>query len=633
MCGIAGIAALPGGPPPDRDRLLAMSATLEHRGPDDAGHHVAGSVALAARRLAILDLEGARQPFGNEDGTVRAVFNGEIYNFRELRRRLDSAGHRLRSRGDGEVLVHLAEEHGRGFPAELDGMFAAAVHDARRRRLWLVRDRLGIKPLYWVVAGGWLVFGSEVKALLASGLVAPRLDVDALGEFLAWEYVPSPRTLLRGVRKLEAGSLLELDLDSGETRVESYWDPLPKGEPEERTDAGWEEAVDQAVRAAVTRQLVSDVPLGAFLSGGVDSSLVTAAMAGAGGAAPVTFGIGFDDPSYDESPYAREVAAHLGVRHRQQRITPDAADLFDRLMPFLDDPIADFSIFPTYLVSRLAREEVKVALTGDGGDELFGGYEQYRAHGLARLWRRLPGFVRAGAASLAARLRPRPAKKGLVNKAKRFLEGVEHDPRLGPARWRLFAGAALQDELFTPEARRLRVTPLEEHLLALDRRAASAEAGGELTRALYADVKSYLVDNCLTKVDRASMACSLEARVPLLDHRLVELAFRVPERLKVSRGRTKVLLKRVAARHLPRRCVDRPKQGFSVPVKHWLGDPLRPRMEELLSPERLRADGLFDAATVGRLRREHVDGRANHSHLIWALMVFQDWLDRWRVAR
>ena len=403
--------------------------------------------------------------------------------------------------------------------------------------------------------------------------------------------------------------------------------PAPGGESPAagtpRTDGEWEDAVDVALRTAVQRQLVSDVPLGAFLSGGVDSSLVVAAMGDAR-----TFSIGFEDPSYNELDWSKRVASHLGVTHRVEVIRPDVVSLFERLMHFMDDPIGDFSIFPTYLVSRLAREEVKVALSGDGGDEVFGGYESYVAQAKARLWARIPGWVRHGLLQPAiSRLKPRPEKKGLVNKARRFVEGLSHDPALEHARFRLFAGDALRRELFTEAALAEQPTPVEQHILDLAREAGPREG---VDRALYVDLRSYLSDNCLVKTDRMSMACSLEARAPLLDPELVELAFRVPSRLKVHRGETKILLKRVAARHVPKDCVYRAKQGFSIPIKQWLGTAFRPLMEELLAPARLGAEGLFRPQTVLRLKQEHLDGRANHSHLLWSLLVFQDWRRRWR---
>jgi asparagine synthase (glutamine-hydrolysing) len=624
MCGIAGVIALRGGAPPSDVQLCAMCDTLVHRGPDEGGRGIVHDVALGMRRLSIIDVAGAHQPLYNEDRTVRVVFNGEIYNFREIRRELAARGHTFATSGDGEVIAHLWEECGPALAAKLNGMFAFALHDTRSGRVLLARDHLGIKPLYYAATASHVVFGSEVKSLLASGLVPRNLDVDALGEFLAWEYVPAPRTLLSAVKKLPPASSLEVDLATGSVRQYTWWDVPRPGTVAARSEREWEDAVDTKIRECVQRQLVSDVPLGAFLSGGVDSSLVVAGMGGAR-----TFTIGFDDPSYSEVEWARRVASALGVSHRVEIIEPDVVGLFDCLMRFMDDPIGDFSIFPTYLVSKLAREEVTVALSGDGGDEIFGGYETYIAQEKARAWRRIPAFARVGVAEpLIRQLRPRQEKKGLVNKAKRFVEGLEHEEELGHARWRLFVGEAMRRELFTPEARGALRTPVGEHIRTL---ADAARGRNDVDRQLYVDLKSYLSDNCLVKVDRMSMATSLETRVPLLDVELVELAFGVPPELKVHNGETKVLLKRVAARHVPRECIYRQKQGFSIPIKQWLGTSFRPLMEELLGPAPLSAEGLFNVATVERLKREHLSGRANHSHVLWSLLVFQDWRRRWSV--
>ncbi len=624
MCGIAGIVPLAGTSPVCMDRLRAMCDAIVHRGPDEEGMEIRDRVGLGMRRLSIIDLAGGHQPIHNEDRTVRVVFNGEIYNYRELRRELEQKGHRFATASDTEVIVHLWEEVGPAFPQHLNGMFAIALHDEAKRRVVLARDHLGIKPLYYTRHGGTLVFGSEIKALLASGLVPRELDVDALGQFLAWEYVPGEATLLRHVRKLRASEILEIDLATGRARSSQYWDIPDCGTDVRGSAADWEEAVDATVRTCVQRQLVSDVPLGAFLSGGVDSSLVVAAM----GPGARTFSIGFDDPSYNELPWAERVAAHLGVAHRVEIIRPQAVALFDRLMHFMDDPIGDFSIFATYLVSRLAREEVTVALSGDGGDELFGGYETYQAEEAATRWMRVPAMVRGIVEQAVRACRPTAAKKGLVNKAKRFVEGFDHDEHLGHARWRVFAGEATRLRLFTTGALEEITTPVSAHIAELQRRAGRRD---ERDRALYVDLRSYLVDNCLVKVDRMSMACSLEARVPLLDPVLVELAFRMPSSLKYSARRTKILLKHVASRHVPRECIYRPKQGFSIPIKNWLRHEFRPLVEELLARPRIQAEGLFEPQVVEQLTHEHMESRANHSHLLWSLLVFEDWRRRWGV--
>jgi asparagine synthase (glutamine-hydrolysing) len=624
VCGIAGIVAFSESLRPDSETVRAMCDTIRHRGPDDFGFMISGRVALGMRRLAIIDPAGGKQPVYNEDLSVAVVLNGEIYNYRELRRTLEAKGHRFRSNADTEVLPHLWEEHGADFPTHLNGMFAIALYDDRARRFLLARDQLGIKPVFYALDAERLVFGSEIKALLASGLVERRLDVDALGEFVAWEYVPAPRSLFQDVRKLEPGHLLEVDLGSASSRERAYWD-VPLGAPEATgSDAEWAARVDDAIGHAVEAQLVSDVPLGAFLSGGVDSSLVVAHMGPA-----ETFSIGFDDPSYNELQWATQVARHLGVMHDFEIIPPRVVDLFDQLMYHMDDPIGDFSIFPTYLVSRHARRRVTVALSGDGGDELFGGYETFLAQLKAKQWQQLPRALRAHLLEpLLDRLPSTEQKKGLINKAKRFVEGLEHDPSLLHTRWRLFAGEMRRQALFTRAATAAMPTAPGAHILRYAGRAGSCD---EINRMLYVDLKSYLVDNCLVKVDRMSMACSLEARVPLLDKDVVELAFRIPGRLKVAGGETKVLLKRLAARYVPRECVYRPKEGFSIPIKQWLKTDFRSLMEELLAPARLAAEGLFEPAAIERLKAEHLAGHANHSHLLWAVMVFQDWRRRWQV--
>jgi asparagine synthase (glutamine-hydrolysing) len=630
VCGIAGVVTF-GGAPPTRELLKAMCDRMVHRGPDDEGYDICNGVGLGMRRLSIIDLAGGHQPIFNEDGSVRVVFNGEIYNYQELRRDLEARGHRFTTASDTEVIVHLWEEHGPRFPELLNGMFAIALHDARQRKLVLARDHLGIKPLFYALTGSHLVFGSEVKVVLASGLVERELDLDALGEFLAWEYVPGRGTLLRAVRKLEAAHTLVVDLaGSGApppVEIRAFWDvPLVAHATTSGSvaRADWLDAVDETIRRCVRRQLVSDVPLGAFLSGGVDSSLVVSAMGEAS-----TFSIGFDDPTYNELAWAKRVAAHLGVTHDFEVIQPTVVDLFDHLMHFMDDPIGDFSIFPTFLVSRHARRRVTVALSGDGGDELFAGYETYIAQQRARAWSRIPGFVRRGVLEPALHaLRPTAKKKGLINKAKRFAEGFEHAEALGHARWRLFLSDAMRAALLTPEARASTTAGPARHILDLRARARGRD---ELERSLYVDVKSYLVDNCLVKVDRMSMACSLETRVPLLDKELVELAFRIPSRLKIVDGSSKDLLKAVASRHVPRDCVYRPKEGFSIPIKHWLGTEFRPLLEEMTDPRRVEAEGVFDPGTIARLKAEHLSGRANHSHVLWSLLVFQDWRRRWGV--
>lgn len=623
MCGIAGIAALNGSTPPTLEQLQAVCNTLTHRGPDDLGTHVQDGVAMGMRRLSIIDLGGGRQPIFNEDRTILTVFNGEIYNFQELREKLEACGHTFRTHTDTEVIVHAYEEFGLDFPKYLNGMFAIAVHDTVKKKLILVRDHIGIKPFYYAFNSQYLVWGSEIKSILESGLVSKTLDLDALGEFFAWEYVPGTATLFKEIRKLEPGAMMKIDLDNPRCEPYAFWDiPQFDEEGSNLSDAEWEDRLEEQLRKAVEMQLVSDVPLGAFLSGGVDSSLMVAYMGDA-----KTFSIGFDDPTYNELAWSQKVADHLGTDHTTEVIKPHVADMFEHLMHYMDDPIGDFSIFPTYLVSKLARQHVTVSLSGDGGDELFGGYETYLADDKARQYQRIPAVIRNGVIkNVVNSLRPQPAKKGFINKAKRFIEGMEHPEDLSHARWRMFAGDTVRQELFTTGAQKELVTPAAAHILKLFEQAGERQP---LNRSLYVDLKSYLSDNILVKVDRMSMAVSLEARVPYLDKNVVEMAFQIPSRLKVADGQTKVLQKRVAARHIPESCVYRPKEGFSIPIKHWLGTQFRPIMEDYLDPETIRDQGVFQPETIERLKQEHLAGTANHSHLLWSLIVFQSWRRHW----
>jgi asparagine synthase (glutamine-hydrolysing) len=622
MCGITGIAALNGSPQPTHLQLKRMCDTLYHRGPDQEGIAILDGVGLGMRRLAIIDLNDGAQPIFNEDRSIATVFNGEIYNFRELRSQLEACGHRFSTQSDTEVIVHAYEKYGADFPRYLNGMFAIALHDTIRKTLILVRDHLGIKPLYYAYDREYIIWGSEIKALLASDWIKRELDLEALSEFLTWEYIPGQATLFKSVRKLQPGELLEINLQAPECKPKHFWDIPRAAEDEQLTAMEWQALVEHQLQKSVQRQMVSDVPLGAFLSGGVDSSLIVTSMGPA-----KTFSIGFEDQSYNELKWSQQVANHLGVAHVYEQIQPEVANLFVSLMHHLDDPIGDFSIFPTYLVSKLARQHVTVALSGDGGDELFGGYETYLADRNAKYYATIPQVVRRRVIERSLRsLKPTAQKKGFINKAKRFVEGLEHPAALSHARWRIFMGETLQQSLFTPAALAEIQTPASSHILNLFDQAGDRSP---LNRSLYVDVKSYLCDNILTKVDRMSMAVSLEARVPYLDPDLVELAFRMPDRFKVDQGHSKVLLKAIAARHVPKNCVYRPKQGFSIPIKNWLSTQFRPLLEEYLNVHSIRRQGIFQPHTIEQLKTEHLAGTANHSHILWSLIVFQAWCKQW----
>jgi asparagine synthase (glutamine-hydrolysing) len=621
MCGIAGFAGRNPGYLPDMSRLRRMCDTITHRGPDDEGVGIAEHVALGMRRLSIIDIHGGSQPIYNEDHSVRVTFNGEIYNYRELRRTLEQSGHKFTTQSDTEVLVHAYEEYGTAFLNRLNGMFALALHDISRQRVLLDRDHMGIKPLFYSITKEAIIWGSEIKAILASGGIDRSLEPTSLLDFLSWEYVPGEATLFREIRKLPAGHMLIADATGQVTEPIEYWD-IPTSAPSDlHSENEWLQRLGEAVGESVQRQLVSDVPLGAFLSGGVDSSLVVSAMGSA-----KTFSIGFDDPSYNELPFSKEVAIHLGTEHETRVIKPYVADMFGDLMHYMDDPIGDFSIFPTYLVSKLARESVTVCLSGDGGDELFGGYETYVAQQMAERYAKVPSMLRSIIGSIARTLPPTSRKKGLTNKIKRFVEGNDFAESIGHARWRIFLSDVLKNSLFTPEFARQLKRPAAQHILDLSSRAGELSA---TSRCLYVDAKSYLPDNCLVKVDRMSMAVSLEVRVPLLDIGLVELAFSMPDSLKVNRGQTKYLLKKLAAKTIPSNCVYRPKEGFSIPIKNWLGGQFRPILERYTDSALLQSDGIFEPSVVSTLKTQHLKGKANHSHILWSLIVFHAWRERW----
>ncbi len=627
MCGIVAIA--------DRDPQAAVAAdavhrmvrTLVHRGPEDEGLLVRPGAGLAMRRLSFMDIPGGQQPFSNEAGDIHVVGNGEIYNFPELRADLIARGHQFRSGSDIEAVVHAYEEWGYDAFARLRGMFAVALYDERTRSLVAARDRAGEKPLFYAHTPEGLFLASEVKALLVRPEISRTFDLAALDQFLTYEYVMAPRTLFTHIHKLPAAHYLVYR--DGAVQVTRYWDVA--GTPVR----AWQEAdAAQAVRAAlataVDRQMMSDVPLGVFLSGGIDSSAIAAFMADAArrrGVAVTSFSMGFRDQSYNELPYAREIAQRFGLTHVEDVVTADVAALFDPLVSHLDEPFADVSLFPTYLVSRLARQHVKGVLAGDGGDELFGGYDAYAAQALAaRLSRVMPDVAWRLADRLAALVPPSEQKKGMRNKVKRFLSGIASNPAaLGHYRWATFMDAPSRRRLYTPA---MMDAALGGDVHREVREALGAYGAGDpVNRELYADLRVYLADDILVKVDRMSMATSLETRAPFLDADVMELAFSMPGHLKVRGGERKVVLKQALRGVLPDRILSRKKEGFSIPMKNWLRRELQPLMRDLLSEERMRRRGLFVPREVARLIDEHVAGRANHAHQLFSLMVFERWAD------
>ena len=623
MCGIAGIVSF--GAAPDREQLAKMTRTLAHRGPDDEGLFVEGPCGLGFRRLSIIDLEAGHQPMTS--GPITVAFNGEIYNYRELREELRAHGRSFETHSDTEVLLAAYREWGDRFVERLDGMFAFGLWDAERQRLVCARDRFGEKPFYWSRVGGVFLFGSELKALVAHPLVARELDPGALRRYLAFECVPTPHSIFRGVRKLREAHRLVLDADG--LREERYWrlPCAPASGPKLDADdaaAGLRERLQTAVR----RRLVADVPLGVFLSGGVDSSAVVA-MAAEASPRLQTFSIGFEEASFDESRYARLVAQRFGTEHFEERLTAAAClDLLPRAAEQLDEPLADPSYLPTFLLSSFARKQVTVALGGDGADELFAGYDTFVAHPLAAAYAHSPaaldGLLKWG----VARLPVRSSYMSLEFRLKSFLAGVRQPPRYRHQAW---IGS------FTPEDQRALLTPAyrpgaEGDVYGdIDDFAADwAELPeGSLEWALRYYLQFYMKDDILVKVDRASMAASLEVRAPFLDTELSSYVARLPARLKLHGLSRKWLLKRALRGLVPDEILDRKKQGFALPVAAWLRGPLRPLLEELLSEEALRRGGIFEPREVRRRLDDHFAGRSDERKPLWTLAMFELWRRRW----
>jgi asparagine synthase (glutamine-hydrolysing) len=628
MCGIAGKIYYQQDRAVEPETLAAMCQRLVHRGPDDDGFYLNGHVGLGMRRLSIIDLDTGKQPIHNEDQTVWTVYNGEIYNFPDLRRHLEARGHSFYTHTDTEVIVHLYEEHGLDFVRHLNGMFAIALWDEKRRRLVLARDRLGIKPLFYAQLSDRFLFGSEMKALLADGL-RPTIDLQALSHYLSLLYIPAPYTIYQEIRKLEAGHLL-LYQDRQMTRSQ-YWDlsPVPLLAVDPRPLADVQAELRDLLTDAVRCRLLSDVPLGAFLSGGLDSSTVVALMRRAHNGPIRTFSIGFNDPSYDELPYARLIAQRFETDHTELTVTPEVAELVPKLVYAFDEPFADSSAIPTYYLSQLTRQHVTVALGGDGGDEVFAGYLTYQADRLARLYDRLPGFLTRGLLpALVQRLPVSDGKVSLDFKARRFVNYALLEPGHRHYAWKAFFDddlkrAILSDDILASLDGSLDTYPVFRKYYE------AVPHHDLLNRFLYVDTKVYLADDILVKVDRMSMAHALEVRVPFLDYRVVEFMFRLPGWLKMPGLQLKHFLKATMGGVLPRKTLKKRKGGFNVPLPMWLKHELRPLVQDALAPARIKAQGLFNDASVSRLVSDHLAGRADYSRNIWALLMFNLWHDRY----
>lgn len=616
-----------------------MADCIAHRGPDDHGLWVDADAGLALthRRLSIVDLSPAgHQPMISANGRFVIIFNGEIYNFQDLRPELEARGIKFRGHSDTEVMLEAFAAYGIAPTIKrLIGMFSIAVWDRRERTLTLIRDRLGIKPLYWAKFGSLFLFGSELKSLRAYPSWTPRTNRAALASFMRHNYIPAPHTIYEGVNKLEQGTILTLPWQ-GEPRIERFWDARQVAAAGQAnlyraSDAELTDRLEDLLRDAVKRRMVADVPVGAFLSGGIDSSVVAALMKAANAGPVRTYTIGFEHSGYDEATHAAAVAKHLGTEHTEMIVSPqDALDVIPHLADYYDEPFADSSQIPTYLVSAMTRQHVTVALSGDGGDELFGGYTRYQYAERLRKLSLLPQPVR-GALSRIIRVLP-------PDRWEQLLSVIPASKRPGQIGEKLHKFANILPIDNETELYRQLVTHWEPSQIVLEAQEVKgilwdpkvdAEFPTLLERMQFLDLVTYLPDDILTKVDRASMAVALEARVPLIDHRVVEFAWRLPLEAKIRGGVTKWLLRQVLYKSVPQALVDRPKMGFAVPLGDWLRGPLRDWAENLLDDSRLRAAGFFDADIVRRMWGDHVSGKANHQYKLWNVLMFEAWRDRW----
>jgi asparagine synthase (glutamine-hydrolysing) len=625
MCGISGVFDTSGKRDISRPLLERMNRSLWHRGPDEGSLHLEPGVGLAHRRLSIIDLSTGQQPLFNEDGSVVVVYNGEIYNFQALVPELQALGHTFRTRSDTEVIVHAWEAWGEACVTRFRGMFAFALWDRNRETLFLARDRLGVKPLFYAMLDdGMLIFGSELKALLVHPRLGRTIDPAAVEEYFAYGYVPEPRTIFRGALKLPPGCTLALRRGAPLGEPREYWDvPFKPGPAVTEADAV-EELVAR-LRDSVRVRLMSEVPLGAFLSGGVDSSGVVAMMAGLSADPVITCSISFGDPAFNESAYAQTVADRYQTRHRVEQVDPDDFGLVDTLASVYDEPYADSSAMPTYRVCELARKTVTVALSGDGGDESFGGYRRYRWHvNEERVRSRLPLPVRRPVFGLLGRLYPKADWAPRVLRAKATLEALARNSVEAYFHSVSILSDAMRARLFSPRFHR----ELQGYAAVevLKRHGARAPSDHPLSLIQYLDMKTYLVGDINTKVDRASMAHSLEVREPLMDHPLVEWLSNLPPDLKLRNGEGKYLLKKALGPYLPPEILYRPKQGFGVPLASWFRGPLRQSIRTAVLGQVLADTGWFNPAYLRRLVDDHQSGRRDHSAPLWTLMMFESFL-------
>lgn len=629
MCGIAGWINLKQSNSTDHTEavLHSMCETILHRGPNSEGLWLDDTVALGMRRLSIIDLHTGDQPVFNENKSVIVMMNGELYNYREVREELEKKGHKFVTKSDTEILPHLYDEYGEALLDHVNGMFAFSLWDTRKKKLIVARDRFGEKPLYYGIFDGKLLWASEPKAILAHPAVKPELNLDALRRYLSYDYVPAPHSIYKGISKLPAAHVMVVE--NGEVRTRRYWDMKWDSTAEAQRRGGLRERADELrdlLSDAVRMRLVADVPLGVLLSGGIDSSTVAAFANQHATETVKTFSIGFTEDSFDESKYARQVARHLGTDHHEEILSvAKAAELIEEIGTWLDEPLSDGSLIPTFLLSRFVRKHVTVALGGDGGDELFAGYPMYYGHKVAEMYKKVPGFVRSGLIEPVVRSLPVSTKNlSFEYRAKRFVRSSNYDTITRHHSW--FGSFTLdeQQQLLSPEV----LSHSNGDIYADARELLKlCDARNEIEQMQFLDINFYMAEDILTKVDRAAMSVSLETRAPFLDPRVGEFAASLPLEYKLRGSEGKFILKRAVEGLLPADILYRPKKGFGIPIAEWLKGQLNPLMHDLLDKKRLDEQGLFNSGYVQTLITEHENGTASHHKQLWTLLVFQLWYD------
>ncbi len=626
MCGIAGWINLGNKPSPNTSEavLHAMCERMKHRGPDSEGLWLENEVALGMRRLSIIDLHTGEQPVYSEDKSIVVVMNGELYNFREVREDLEKRGHRFETQTDTEILPHLYEEYGDAMLEHINGMFAFALWDKRKKKLLIARDRFGEKPLYYGVFDNKLIFASELKVLLANPAVKAELNLDALRSYLSFDYVPAPASIYKNIYKLPAAHLLIAE--NGEIKTRRYWNVSFERSGNPPTIEKAADELRELLADAVRMRLVSDVPLGILLSGGVDSSTVAALAAQFSGGRVKTFSIGFEEDSFDESKFARQVATHLNTEHYEEKLSVEkAADLISEIGLWLDEPLSDGSLIPTLLLSRFVKRHVTVALGGDGGDEIFAGYPMYYAHKVAAVYGKIPAILRNGLIEPIVRNLPVSDKNlSFDYKAKRFIRASKYDL---VTRHHSFFGSFSIDEQRNLLSGEVLENTSDDIYKGAKELLKITDAPTDIERMQFLDLNYYMAEDILTKVDRASMAVSLEVRAPFLDPRVAEFAAKLPLEYKLKGSQGKYILKKAVENLLPKNILHRPKKGFGIPIAEWLKGRLNPLMHDLLAPEKLENQGLFNPEFVQKLISEHEKNIASHHKQLWTLLVFQLWFD------